>query len=374
MKFMHLGDFHLDSAFSGFEKDVADRKRAELRQCFKRALEIAKDEGARFVLISGDTFDTPFCSSETRRVVFEAIEDFGAPVVIAPGNHDYYTKNGVYADKNLPENAFVFTSDELGRFDLDELGVSVIGYAFTSDRFEKNPLASDIPASDENLNILCAHCEVGAPFSKYAPVSANAIARAGFVYAALGHVHVAPPPVMAGGTLIAYSGFPQGRSFDELGEGGAYIVEIDRESRRALAKRVKLSTLSYEIERLDITGFDRDEDVIERIDALATEKNYKDDTALRVVLCGSVSPSYNINTANIACAGKLSRLALLQVRNETSACLDLDYLKDDLTIRGEVYRALLPSLESHDENERRKAALALKFALSALDKHEFGVD
>ena len=123
MKIMHIADLHLDSAFSGFSKDMADRKREELRLCFVKAMKIAKDNEVKLVLISGDLFDTPFCSAMTRKIVFEAIANAGCPVVIAPGNHDYYNKNGTYADKDFPENAFVFTSGELGRFDFDDLGI-----------------------------------------------------------------------------------------------------------------------------------------------------------------------------------------------------------------------------------------------------------
>ena len=45
-----------------------------------------------------------------------------------------------------------------------------------------------------------------------------------------------------------------------------------------------------------------------------------------------------------------------------------------MTVRGEVYRRLLPMLESEDGRERERAALALKFALAALDKRELSLD
>jgi hypothetical protein len=45
-----------------------------------------------------------------------------------------------------------------------------------------------------------------------------------------------------------------------------------------------------------------------------------------------------------------------------------------MTVKGEVYRRLLPSLNSADENERRRASAALRFALAALDKRELSID
>lgn len=374
MKILHIADFHLDSAFSGFEKDVADKKREELRECFVKSMALVKERDVKLVLIAGDLFDTPFCSGATRRAVFDAIERTGVPVVIAPGNHDYYNKNGTYSDRGLPENAYVFTSDELGRFDFDELGVSVVGYAFTSEKYEKNPLAEDVPTSEDNINILCAHAELGSHVSRYAPISANAIARAGFVYAALGHVHNPPKPAYTGATLIAYSGFPQGRSFDETGEGGVYIIDLDVNTKVVNYERVVTSCLTYEIEKLDITSLSSDTEVAEKIQSLVMLRGYGEDTALRVVLCGSVPSDYTPTLREIEGCGVISHLALLQIRDSTSASYDLDHLRGDMTVRGEVYRALLPLLESDNEQERKKASLALKFALAALDKRELGVD
>lgn len=374
MKILHIADLHLDSAFSGLGVEASARRRAELRACFVDTMRLAAERGVSLVLIAGDLFDTPFCSVETRRAVFDAIRGVGCPVVIAPGNHDHYCKNGTYADKALPENAYIFTSNAPTSFDFDDLGVSVIGYAFTSDRYEDDPLASPLPLSRENVNILCAHADLGARLSKYAPISPNAIARAGFAYAALGHVHVAPDPVVAGATTIAYSGFMQGRSFDEPSAGGAYIVDLDIHTRKISLERICTSRLRYEIERLDITSAEREDDVIAAISHLIGDRGYDADTALRVILCGSVPSYLTLRTDSLERALDNAGLALLQIRDRTVANFDLASLADDVTIRGELYRTLLPSLDSDDADERVRASLALRFALAALDKREFGIE
>ena len=268
----------------------------------------------------------------------------------------------------------MFTSDELGRFDLDELGISVVGYAFISDRYEENPLSNDVPMSSENINIFCAHTEIGVPLSKYAPMSVSSVSKYDFVYAALGHVHTPQEPIKVNNTLVAYSGFAQGRSFDELGNGGAYIVDIDAENKSATLERVTLSSMNYEIERVDITGISCDLDVAKRVESIILEKGYGENTALRVVFTGSIPSDYSINENAIRDMLASLRLALLQMRNESVSNFDLSDLENDITVRGEVYRSLLPLLNSDDANERQKGSLALKFALAALDKREFGVD
>ena len=51
----------------------------------------------------------------------------------------------------------------------------------------------------------------------------------------------------------------------------------------------------------------------------------------------------------------------------------LSSLEQDSTLRGEIYRALLPKLKSDDPEERRVAAVALKVALLAVDGRDISL-
>ena len=86
-----------------------------------------------------------------------------------------------------------------------------------------------------------------------------------------------------------------------------------------------------------------------------------------------VKTPYSLNENEVKEGLSSYKLALLQIRNEAIANFDLAELEKDITVRGEIYRSLLPPINSENEEERQKGALALKFALAALDKREFGV-
>ena len=96
IKIFHTGDFHLDSPFSGLDVKQSDMRRAELRNSFSAALMRAASGGCELILIAGDLFDCGYVTAETVKKTFLAIEKCALPVVIAPGNHDPYEKNGVY--------------------------------------------------------------------------------------------------------------------------------------------------------------------------------------------------------------------------------------------------------------------------------------
>ena len=64
-------------------------------------------------------------------------------------------------------------------------------------------------------------------------------------------------------------------------------------------------------------------------------------------------------------------LCSLKLRDRTSPIFGAEYLESDMSIKGELYRTLLPRLSSPDESERRIAADALRIGLLALEGRAF---
>lgn len=365
IKIFHTGDFHLDSPFSGCNVKESDARRAYLRDVFSAALARAAGDGCDLILIAGDLFDCGYVTTETVKRAFRDIEKCGIPVVLTPGNHDPYRTGGIYDRTDKPKNLFVFTSPELSRLDLDSLPVSIHGYAFTSDRIDQPPVTTDkIDLHPTNINLLLAHADIYSPISKYAPLGTQTLENSGFAYAALGHVHKAEEPMICGKTTVSYCGFPEGRGFDELGFGGAMEVTVDLASGKVDTERVTLSSRRYMIESVDVTGAEATGDILSAIERTVKEKGYGSETSLRVILTGSVSPE--LSTEMRGDASSLG-LAMLELEDATSPVYDADLLKNDISLRGALYRRLLPALSSDDRRERAVAAEALRLGLAALD-------
>lgn len=368
LKILHCGDLHLDSPFSGLSHDQSEARRQELRDTFTYMMNYAQTENIDLVLIAGDLFDCGFVYRDTLALLSARFSALACPVVISPGNHDPYTAGSLYAGGKLPENVHVFTAKEPSRIDFPALDVSVTGYAFTSDRYEENPLDMPCPLHPKHINILLGHADLGAPLSKYAPMPVKSLEMSGFAYAALGHVHNPPKAIRVGKTTAAYCGVAEGRGFDEPGFGGARLVNIERTDHgiSVSTKRLVFSHRRYMIEQVEVDGAERDEDVAEKIGERVRLQGYGPETALRVILRGAVALTYTPNVTAIAerCRGELY---LLEVQDMTVPVFDADYLREDKTIRGELYRALEEKLGSADERERKTAALALQYGLGALD-------
>ena len=372
MRFLHTGDLHLDSAFCAYGARDSQKQREAGRALLRRIFECAKSEGCEMILISGDLFDGKFVSPETAELFCALVENCGIPVVVSPGNHDFYFDGSFYAKamKKLGDKLTVFTSPELQAFDFDDLGVSVLGYAFTSAALTQSPLMTqDVYEDNGNVRILCAHADMSSPTSRYAPLSLGQIQKFGFAYSALGHIHNRAPAEDNEGK-VRYCGFAQGRSFDEIGEGGVWIVDVDKDGTSA--ERRILSEIAFY--RLEISLRGADEDVRQRLLDEIRAQGYGAGSHLRIVLAG-ISQTKDRSELNTLAKDLKSELGVeyVEIEDETLPLLDGEYLERDTTLRGELYRTLKPRLLSDDADERKNALKALQIGLAAIDgKNIFG--
>jgi len=366
LRILHAGDLHLDSAFSAFPASVAARRRVCQCEAFEALLEEASARGVSLVLLAGDCFDTVTPDPDTVRRFFRALEKTGVPVVIAPGNHDFYTKGGVWDSLPLPSNVCLFRRGHLEYFSFPEMGVAVYGYAFTAQSMAAPRLPLDTGADNGMMRILLAHGDITSAVGPYAPIVPDELAGTGFAYAALGHIHKPVKPCRYGKTLAAYSGFLAGRGFDEPGEGHANLVEI--QDGRVTVTPLKTNAPIFLLHELDVSGSESGEAVRARVAQELEALSLSPDTALRLCLVGQVPSGCMPDKAALAHLGE--GIALLEIKDETLPLLDAAFLQKDQGLFGAFYRALLPKLQSESEGERALAAEALRLGFAALSGRE----
>ncbi len=260
VRFVHTGDMHLDSPFRGLPRGIAQLRKEEQRKTFLKLVEETKTYGADMLLIAGDMFDGSFVSEETVAFIKDAFARISdTAVFIAPGNHDYLEKNSPYLTENLGENVRVFRDT----FEAFTVGDCIVyGYGFPA-RFIKESVLSTTPLHQgAGPGILLIHGDVAGE-SDYNPISPVALENTGVSYAALGHVHTYSGLLKAGETTYAYPGIPEGRHFDEAGQGGYIRGEITEDGVKAEFVPISLRqniTLS-----VDITGLSTMEAIREKI-------------------------------------------------------------------------------------------------------------
>lgn len=366
LQFLHAADLHLCSPLAVFSQKEAAARRERQFLAFEALLRQAAKAGARLILLAGDVFDTPTPDPDGVARFLGILKDQPLPVVIAPGNHDYWREGGVWQSYTVPDHVYVFDSPKLSCIDFPTLGAAVYGYAFVGESMAAPILGHAEHLLPDRISLLLAHADMLSPISAYAPISPGQLENSGFDYAALGHVHKPMSPKKYGKTTAAYSGFFAGRGFDEVGAGQALMVQIDGD--RVTIDALKSEADRFEICELDCTGDRNGEEIRRRVRQHLAEQSYPRTTALRLVLTGNVGLACHPDPAALSALGE--ELALLELCDETVPIFDGDYLEKDPTLRGAFYRALLPKLTDGDEETRSLAAEALRLGFAALSGRE----
>jgi hypothetical protein len=123
-------------------------------------------------------------------------------------------------------------------------------------------------------------------------------------------------------------------------------------------------------EKIDVTGISTNNEIINLVSRLVSDKKYGADTALRVELCGYVDPRFIVPSHF---GGDTFGLYSFGITDKTMPLYGTEHLKRDMSVKGELFRQLLPMLESENEEERMLGARAFREGLAALENRELDV-
>lgn len=345
ISFLHAADLHLDSPFAGLPAEEAAHRHGLQRRLPMALTELAGHRGCQLMLLAGDVFDTTHPAPETVEALQAAFAAFRGRVFIAPGNHDPYRSNSVWATTQWPGNVHIFKG-AAEAVTLSELGCRVWGSGFTeSANYDGLPQVTRDGFTQ--IGLFHADPETDGP---YRSLTRQQIADSGFDYVALGHIHKTAMPRKEGRTWYGWPGVTQGRGFDETGVKGVFLVTLDAEDCRT--EFVPMPGLRYEILMLP-AGTDP-ETVIpadsEHVIACLIRTGEDD---------GMAFPDLS------------DRFYDLEVRDETVPPRDLWADCGSMTLKGLALSRLKTQYdEAANEAQRQKAELAARYLLAALEGRE----
>jgi len=246
LKFLHLADLHLDRPLNGgrlklpYEK--AQKRAREAREALVQTVDLAHREEVGIILIAGDLWEEDSLAPDSVQFVMETLGRAGMPVVIAPGNHDYYSPSSHYSDeivnarygRRWPENVHIFRDYDFSHFlppGLD--GLQVVGLAYRSNQaVSVRKLSESMILPDAELRICLVHGsrDDNLPPGKLRtlPFSDAELLGQPFDYVALGHYHSRSAITDAKGKIrAAYPGSTIATAADETGPHGVLIGELN---------------------------------------------------------------------------------------------------------------------------------------------------
>ena len=368
VKIAHCSDLHLGNKPSS-NSFKGNSEAGISKAVFFNILKECETQKVDFLLVAGDLFDDVKIQPFEVREIKDNLKKSGIKTVISPGNHDPLTVDSPYADNDWPKNVWIFKNKELSFFEDKELKVRIFGAAFCEAYENKCLLSIPEIIEDDFLNLGVIHGDVlSSGKSLYNPIKISDIEKSRLNYLALGHIHKRSPIMKAGNTLYAYSGSPQGKGFNELGEKGIYIGNISKNECALEFKKTCIYT--YEKIRIDVSLFQTHSDIISRI-LIGIKSKYGNNyhkNFYKILLEGNLDEDFIIDVNHLK--NSLNKyLAFSEIIDETkikTSIKDLAYKNDFKSIF--IKKAIKKIEDSRNENERKINQKALKLGLKAFSE------
>ena len=334
MKIIHCSDLHLDSKMeTNLNKEKAKERKNEILLTFEKMVDFAKKNGVKVIIIAGDMFDKKNISVKAKKIVKnQIILNPEIDFLYLKGNHDEI--NFIEEEEEIPSNLKLFNEKEWVTYKYGDIAVTGIEIGkqnnyniYNSLILEKNDINIVVMHGQESQNDVKDKTEI---------INLKELKNKNIDYLALGHIHTFKQEKLDNRGIYCYSGCLEGRGFDECGEKGFVLLDIEDKQIKTQFIPIAKRTL-HEI-NIDITGVTENYDIEQKIEE-ETNKISKDDL-IKIVLKGKVEAG---TTRDIDYLKKKyeDRFYCIKIYDETT--LNIDYMKhqNDASLKGEFIRLVL---------------------------------
>ena len=357
MKIIHCSDIHLGSSMTThLSLEQAKRRQDELLFTFNRMIDFAQEQDVKAIIIAGDLFDTESITNKTKNYVIEKIyNNSNIDFYYLCGNHD---ENSLLLQDKVPNNLKTFSSTWTS-FDLDDTNITITGTMLGENNLQ---LYNSLKLDNNRFNIVVLHGgDVrGNDYSTPDTVNIDALKNKNIDYLALGHLHSYREGRIDNRGTYAYSGCLEGRGFDECGDKGFILLDIQGNNLNSafipFAKR-KL----YEI-NIDISNLTTIHDIQQEL--TNKTQNIPQESLLRLIFIGNYDETTQ-KYLNLAVEPLVNKFYYIQTKDKTKPKLDLSKYETEISLIGEFVRTVRASSLSPEQQEE-----VLVLGLKALNGEE----
>ncbi|MBR5761977.1 MAG: metallophosphoesterase [Lachnospiraceae bacterium] len=359
MRLIHCADIHLDSKLNAnLTPDKGRERKQEILNTFVRMIDYAAGNAVDAVLICGDLFDTGNVSALARNTVRDAvIKHPGIDFYLLKGNHD--TDAFINSFDEIPSNLKLF-NDTWTVYTAGRSGnVCIHGVELDSDN--SRSVQSSFSPDPMNINIVMLHGQQAESVSrdKAEVIDLKQFRNKGINYLALGHVHEYVSAPLDGYAKYCYPGCLEGRGFDETGEHGFVLLDVDEETGEVTDTFVPFATRHiYEI-NADVTGLNDSPSMLDAARKAVAATDAGDDDMVKIVLTGDVDVECEKDTEFIRKSME-DDFYFLKVYDKTKLKVDPSVFMYDSSLKGEFVRTVLAREDISEEDKSEIVRLGLE--------------
>ena len=362
MKIVHFADLHLDSRFAwaGASGSAARKRRNALREVLENIIRLTKKESADALFCAGDLFEHDYVTPDTAAFLRDAFGTLGEiRVFLAPGNHDWYGDDSLYARTTWSSNVHVFRETRLVPVPLTP-GVTLWGAAHCAPANTGNFLEGfQVPRN--GVHVALFHGSERSWFSEqgdrkepHAPFDESQIEASGLHHAFLGHYH---RPKDA--EHHTYPGNPDPLEFGENGLRGAVVATLSSNGTVDRRRHEVAVTQVHDLQ-ISVTGCDSRQAILARVGAQTDGL----DGVIRVTVAGEIARSLDLRGTDLLAALEGFDAVRLQY-GELRSAHNFETIRDEPTVRGQFVADVLDS--DLDSQEKRRV---ITVGLAALESRD----
>ena len=343
----------------------AKERKNELLKTFEKMISYAVEEDVYGIIIAGDLFDKKNISSTARNTVMNAVvNNPSLQFYYLRGNHD---NTGFWGDLVvLPDNLHIFT-EEWTRYTLFENNgrkITLNGVELDDDNSSLIYEGLVLDATDYNIVIL--HGQESANTKKGAAIINLKELRNRYIdYLALGHIHSYKEEQLDARGVYCYSGCLEGRGFDECGEHGFVLLNIDEENFKCTREFVAFAGRKlYEVE-VDISGCMDSLEIADTIGAVIENCCYNRNNLIKIILTGNVAVECDINLEFLSKKFE-DEFYYVRIKDESGIEIDFEAYAYDESLKGEFVRLVREDNSLTDEDKK----IVIRYGILALRGEE----
>lgn len=335
MKIIHCADIHADSKMgTHFSKEQAEKRRNEITDAFADMVSYAKNNDVKVIIIAGDLFDTKETQQKKikQRIGFIIEQNPDIDFLYLRGNHDEDTS--FLADKN-PENLKYFSKASWKKYSYGN--VDIYGHEFADNI--PVPCFNELVLVPDRVNIVTLHGQVAEYKTKNdAPnISLPKLQNKNIDYLALGHIHEYRQEKLDSRGIWCYSGCLEGRGFDECGDKGFVLLDIENNKIKtefiSNSKR-KIQDVKVQLDGLFSESLSYNK-IMEKIEAAIS--NISSSDIVQITLIGEITEDTEIETNSYVSALE-NRFFYVRIKDKTEIKIDYAKYENDVSLKGEFIR------------------------------------
>ncbi|MCR4792880.1 MAG: metallophosphoesterase family protein [Lachnospiraceae bacterium] len=370
MKIIHMADAHLDSRMeSRLDKSKAATRREELIDTFCGIADYADENGVSAVIIAGDLFDTKNARVGAVNRVKAAFESHpGVTFYYLKGNHD---EADYFEGEDAPSNLKLFEKEGIEK-DTVKTGsgkdVVITGIVPGEDGFDK--AYTELLLEYDAVNIVVMHgcADKYQAKDKAESIDLGRLKNKNIDYLALGHYHSFAEEELPSRGKYCYSGCIEGRGFDECGEKGFVLLDIDEETGKIDSNFIPFSKRNVYVIEADISECMTTPEIDKSVSDAIKATSATGDDIVRIVLTGETDVDIEKDIEHVG-RQLNDRFYYAEVKDNSKIAIDYEEYLHEASLKGELVR-LLKADDSLSEEERGRI---VRCAIQALKGEEISL-